>query len=288
MVKVSFDIGSFVPRHGKLVCFDSDGTVIDAMNVKHRRCHGAAFIAEWGLDAHAEEVQRVWDSINLYEPTRGVNRFIALAEMLRRMGALGLVGTPPAELGALEGFVARGKLSNAALKAEIEARPSPLLEKALRWSLALNERIAALTPADKPPFPGTKEALEYAHGLMDVAVVSSSNMSAILEEWAAWGLGGYAGVVTSQEVGTKGECLLRMLEKGYAPEDVLMVGDAWPDVDAAREAGVWYYPILTRREGESWRELRGTYLDEFLAGRYGEHQAALLDKFESNFAKQGE
>lgn len=37
-------ITDFVPQHEKLLCIDSDGTVIDAMNVKHRRCHGASFI----------------------------------------------------------------------------------------------------------------------------------------------------------------------------------------------------------------------------------------------------
>lgn len=284
---MAFEIDSFEPQHKKLICFDSDGTVIDAMNVKHRFCHGACFISEWGLEAHGESVQQLWDSINLYEPSRGVNRFIALAEMLRRLEGR-LLSTPAEEMRSLEAFVAKGRLSNAALRAEIEEHPTELLRKALRWSLQLNERIARLTPAEKPPFPGAKEALGYALGKLDIAVVSSSNMSAIVEEWAAYGLTEYVGVITSQEVGTKGECLLRMLAKGYAPEDVLMVGDAWPDVDASREAGVWYYPILTRREAESWAELRERYLDEFLAGRYAQHQEELMGRFEHNFSKQGE
>lgn len=284
---MAFDIAAFEPKHKKLICFDSDGTVIDAMNVKHRRCHGACFIQEWGLEAHRERVQQLWDSINLYEPSRGVNRFIALAEILRRLEGE-LISTPADEMRCLEAFVGKGKLSNAALRAEIQDDPSKLLQKALRWSLQVNERIAMLTPAEKPPFPGAKEALGYALGKLDIAVVSSSNMSAILEEWAAYGLTEFVGVVTSQEVGTKGECLIRMLEKGYAPEDVLMVGDAWPDVDASREAGVWYYPILTRREAVSWAELKGRYLDEFLEGRYAEHQAELMSRFEHNFSKQGE
>lgn len=284
---MAFEIAGFEPKHKKLICFDSDGTVIDAMNVKHRFCHGTSFILEWGLEAHKERVQQLWNSINLYEPSRGVNRFIALAEILRRLQGE-LVYTPVDEMLSLESFLARGKLSNAMLRAEIQDNPSKLLQKALRWSLQVNERIAMLTPAEKPPFPGAKEALGYALGKLDIAVVSSSNMSAILEEWAAYGLTEFVSVITSQEVGTKGKCLIRMLEKGYAPEDVLMVGDAWPDVDASREAGVWYYPILTRHEAESWAELKDRYLDEFLAGRYAEHQAELMSRFEHNFSKQGE
>lgn len=284
---MAFEIAGFEPKHKKLICFDSDGTVIDAMNVKHRFCHGTSFILEWGLEAHKERVQRLWNSINLYEPSRGVNRFIALAEILRRLQGE-LVYTPVEEMLSLESFLARGKLSNAALRAEIQDNPSKLLQKALRWSLQVNERIAMLTPAEKPPFPGAKEALGYALGKLDIAVVSSSNMSAILEEWAAYGLTEFASVITSQEVGTKGECLIRMLEKGYAPEDVLMVGDAWPDVEASREAGVWYYPILTRREAESWAELKDSCLDEFLAGNYARYQDELMSRFEHNFSKQGE
>lgn len=284
---MAFEIAGFEPKHKKLICFDSDGTVIDAMNVKHRFCHGTCFILEWGLEAHKERVQRLWNSINLYEPSRGVNRFIALAEILRRLQGE-LVYTPVDEMLSLESFLARGKLSNAALRAEIQDNPSKLLQKALRWSLQVNERIAMLTPAEKPPFPGAKEALGYALGKLDIAVVSSSNMSAILEEWAAYGLTEFVSVITSQEVGTKGECLIRMLEKGYAPEDVLMVGDAWPDVEASREARVWYYPILTRREAESWAELKDRYLDEFLAGNYARYQDELMSRFEHNFSKQGE
>ena len=76
-----------------------------------------------------------------------------------------------------------------------------------------------------------------------------------------------------------------MLTKGYGKEDVLMMGDAYPDVDASAENGVWYYPILTRHEKESWDDFHYKYFDLFLEGRYDECQQELMDRFENNFDK---
>ena len=108
-------------------------------------------------------------------------------------------------------------------------------------------------------------------------------MAAIVEEWKAHDLLQYVDVITSQEIGTKGECLATMLKKGYDKKDILMIGDAYPDVDAADENGVYYYPILTRHEAESWQEFIDKYLDVFLAGEYDTVQQELLDRFEHNF-----
>lgn len=283
---MQLSIDTFVPQHKKILCIDSDGTVIDAMNVKHNRCHGVSFIEEWGLEAHADEVQRVWNDINLYEKSRGINRFLALEEMLDRMEGTYL-HTDPGALADYREWLNEGDLSNRSLEKRIEHDPNPLLKKALRWSKSLNEKIAALKPSDKPPFDFVREALEYAKGKVDLAVISSSNLSAIMEEWNAYGLLDYLSVMTSQEVGTKDECIARMLEKGYRKEDVLMIGDAYPDVHAAESNGVWYYPILTRHEPESWKRLKDMYLDLFLADAFEKVQKSLLDEFAHNFENKG-
>ena len=284
---MDLSIESFRPQHTHLLCIDSDGTVIDAMNVKHNRCHGLSFIEEWDLYDHAEEVQRIWNDINLYEKTRGINRFLALDEMLRRMEGLYL-HTKPEELADYEAWVQEGDLSNRSLQARMERDDNPLLQKAIRWSKALNARIARLTPADKPAFDNVREALTLAKGKVDISVISSSNMAAITEEWNAYGLLDFLSVMTSQEIGTKDECIARMLEKGYRPENVLMIGDAYPDVRAAASNGVWYYPILTRHEGESWRQFSETYFPLFLQDRFGQVQGQLMTAFEQNFESKGE
>ena len=279
---MDYSIENFKRKHDKIICIDSDGTMIDAMNVKHDRCHGETFIDVFGLKDHSKEMHEIWDSINLYEKSRGVNRFIAIIEMFKRIDGKYL-DVDKDELEAFRKWVDKGSLSHKAVAKEFEEHPTPLLEKIVEWSYELNQRIASLTPDDKPPFPNGKKALEYALGKADIAIISSSNMAAIVEEWKAHDLLQYVDVITSQEVGSKGECLATMLTKGYGKHDILMIGDAYPDVDAANENGVYYYPILTRHEGDSWQEFIDKYFDAFINNEYDKYQQHLLEKFENNF-----
>lgn len=281
---MDYSIENFVKKHNKVICIDSDGTMIDAMNIKHDKCHGDSLIATWELEDVKEKIHEIWDSINLYEKTRGINRFLALREMLIRCKDK-YISYDEEDFNKFSSWVDKGVLSNSALEEELAANSTPLLEKIHDWSLDLNKRIASITSDQKPPFENGKEALEYALGKVDIAIISSSNMAAIVEEWKAHDLLKYVDVITSQEVGTKGECLAEMLTKGYAKEDILMIGDAYPDVDAANENGVYYYPILTRHEKESWQEFIDIYFDKFLDGSYGDIQQELLDKFENNFVQ---
>ena len=279
---MKYSLENYKKKHDKVICIDSDGTMIDAMNVKHDRCHGATFIDVFGLQDYADEIHEIWDSINLYETTRGINRFIAIVEMFKRVNGKYL-NLDEGDLAAYSAWVEKGNLSHDALVKEYEKNPNPLIKQIIEWSETLLKRIAELTPDDKPPYENGKEALEYAEGRCDIAIISSSNMAAIMEEWKAHGLLKYVDVITSQEVGSKGECLKVMLSKGYEPSDVLMIGDAYPDVDAANANGVYYYPILTRHEAKSWKDFIDKYFDDFINGRYEKDQEKLLKKFEDNF-----
>ena len=279
---MDYSLENFSKKHNKIICIDSDGTMIDAMNVKHDKCHGDTFIDIFKLNDHADKMHEIWDSINLYEKSRGVNRFIAIIEMLKRIDGKYL-DVNKEELAAFEKWVEKGSLSHKAVAQEYEKNPTPLLKKIVDWSYELNQRIARLTPDDKPPFDNGKQALEYALGKADIAIISSSNMAAIVEEWKAHDLLQYVDVITSQEVGSKGECLAVLLTKGYDKHDILMIGDAYPDVDAANENGVYYYPILTKHEAESWQEFIDKYFDAFINDEYDKYQKELLEKFEHNF-----
>ena len=280
----NLDIKHFEKKHEFLVCIDSDGTAIDAMNAKHHHCHGPAFIQTWELQAHKDDIQRKWNDINLLKATRGVNRYIALVDMLyfvneqyQRVDGIDVlkawVETTP-------------NLSNKGLEEEIQKNPHPLLKKALVWSHEINKRIAKLSYEDKPPFDGVKETLNFMKDKVDIAVISSSNMSAIKEEWTNHGLIEYLDVMTSQKIGTKGECLQQMIQKGYDPKHVLMIGDAYPDVDAANENDTFFYPILTNKETYSWEQLRNKYFNVFVENKYHEYQQAILKEFKENFGNE--
>ena len=128
-----------------------------------------------------------------------------------------------------------------------------------------------------------KEALACAHERADVAIVSSANPDAVLEEWERFGLLEHTDIVLAQDAGSKAFCIRELLKAGYTEEHVLMCGDAPGDLDAARQNGVFYYPILVRREKESWEEFRETALEKLLNGSYGgAYQQEKIDTFLDN------
>lgn len=280
----NLDITKFKKKNDFLLCIDSDGTVIDAMNAKHLNCHGPAFINEWDLQEHKDEIQKIWNDINLFEETRGVNRFIALVKILKLLNGKYL--NEP-NIDVLNQWVENTtNLSNKGLEDFLEKNHNPLLAKALQWSYEINKRIEKLSTADKPPFLGVEEFLSFAKGKVDIAVVSSSNMDAIYNEWGDHNLIQYLDVMTSQEIGTKGECVAQMISKGYRPDHVMMIGDANPDVDAAKENSSFFYPILTTREEYSWNQLQNKYFSLFINGEFRNFQTEVLDLFQSNFRKK--
>jgi beta-phosphoglucomutase-like phosphatase (HAD superfamily) len=277
------DVEEFSKQHDYLICIDSDGTAMDAMNIKHKKCFGPCFVTELGLKDHQDEVLNIWNEVNLYSSTRGFNRFITFAEVLQRIDGKYLAVN---ELKVLKSWIeTAAELSNRSLKEEIEKKDSPILEKALNWSLEVNKEIAKLTSNDNKPFEGVKECLHFAFDKVDISVISSANMGAIVKEWGHFNMLKYVGAMTSQEIGTKGQCIAKMLKKGYSAENVLMIGDAFPDVDAAKETGVFFYPIVADHEKECWNDLMEFYLDEFRSGNYIKHQEKLLQKFYNNFNK---
>lgn len=261
-------ITEFKKTKNWLICVDSDGCAMDTMDVKHIRCFGPCMVEEWGLQAWKEEILARWNDLNLYTMTRGINRFkglaIALAEIDEKYTKIDGVAD------ILSWVDTAKELSNDGLKRELMAKPqSAALQKALSWSIAVNESINALPEEDKLPFPLVKNALAYAHERADVAVVSSANLDAVLEEWEKHGLLKHVDIVLAQNAGSKAFCIAELLKKGYAPENVLMCGDAPGDMQAAEKNGVYYYPILVKKEKESWAEFISVGLDKLLTGSFG-------------------
>ncbi len=265
-----------------LVCVDSDGCAMDTMDIKHIRCFGPCMVEEWGLEQWREELLARWNDINLYTLTRGINRFkglaLALAEVDNKY-------TPVEDIQTLVRWAENAKeLSNAALKKAIEENPDSVsLKKALSWSVAVNEAITALPEAVKLPFEKVKEALAFAHERADIAVVSSANLDAVIEEWEKHGLLQHTDIVLAQNAGSKAFCIGELLKKGYKKENVVMCGDALGDMQAAEKNGVGYYPILVKKERESWEEFIALAFDKLIDGTYaGAYQKGKKAEFLKN------
>ena len=280
------DLNTFVKKHDYLICVDSDGCAMDTMDIKHFECFGPCMVREWGLQAWAEPILRRWNDINLYTMTRGINRFKGL---MMALGEIDETYTRIEDLDTLTAWAETSpELSNGALEKAIEANPESVsLKKALSWSKAVNHAITLLPDEKKLPFPMAREALAFAHERADVAIVSSANLDAVLEEWEKYGLLEHTDIVLSQNVGSKAYCISELLKKGYAPSHVVMCGDAPGDYEAASRNGMFYYPIQVKKEKESWQAFMDEGFDRLLSGTYaGPYQKELVNAFMKNLSPE--
>lgn len=250
-----------------LVCVDSDGCAMDTMDIKHYECFGPCMVDEWALGEWREPILARWNDINLYTMTRGINRFRGLAIALTEINEK---YTKVEDLDALVRWTQESpELSNDALARAAEASPDHVsLAKALSWSRAVNDAIKKLPDESVRPYPLVSDALALAHERADVAIVSSANPGAVVDEWTRHGLIDHTDILLAQDAGSKAYCIGELLGKGYDPDRVLMCGDAPGDHDAAETNGVHFYPILVKHERESWQDFIDTVLDSFVDGGY--------------------
>lgn len=268
---------SFSKRQDALVGVDSDGCVFDTMRVKQREHFHPLILRFWGLEPVEPVLREVAEFVNLRSAGRGRNRFEALLETFERLREHPAARDSGVELpptGALRRFLASGvPPGNPALRAALARDPDPELRRLLAWSLAVNHSIDTRMPPC-PPFAGAVEALETMAARADILVVSQTPVEALRKEWGRHGLATRVRAIGGQEAGPKRVQLAEAAGGRYPPERVLMVGDAPADLEAARHAGVLFYPIVPGEEPQSWRRLREEafprFLDETYAGDYAE------------------
>lgn len=276
-------LAEFTKKKDFLICVDSDGCAMDTMDIKHIKCFGPCMVAEWNLKEWAEPILARWNEINLYTLTRGINRFQGL------LAALLEINDQYKKIDGIEELEqwveTTPEHSNDSLKAELERTGSDVFKKALDWSVEVNKQIAALPEEEKKPYEGVKEALEYAHQYADIAIVSSANHDALVEEWEMHGLLDSVDVMCSQNEGTKAFCIAELLKKGYSVSNVMMTGDAVGDMKAAQKNGVFYYPILVKHESESWKEFVDVAVQKLVKGEFaGNYQKMKIDEFTNNLS----
>lgn len=274
-------------RKDFIVCVDSDGCAMDTMNVKHIDFFGPIAADVFNVqdrDAFLKE----WNRVNLFSATRGINRFKALELVLNWAKDNG-----DEQIGDISKLTDWAKnadtVSNGALEALIAEESSEDLEKALDWSIKVNEGIEEELAGNDKPFEGAKEGLEAIHKFADIAIVSSANLGALESEWNRHGLMDSVDQVYGQERGSKQTAIADLLSQGYAKDKVLMVGDAPGDKDAAEKNGVGFYPILFNKEKASWDRLVNEALPQFLEGNYHpDYNQKMADEFDAHLNSAAE
>lgn len=248
----------------KIICIDSDGCVMDTMNYKHILCFGPLAADIFNIK-NREKFLNMWNEINLFSKTRGVNRFKGLSIIFNELSKEDLSVKP---LCKLNEFIENSKvLSNDSLEKEIEKTNDEELKKVLSWSLEVNKKIDSLSGMDKP-FEGVKEAFLKIKKYSEIAIVSSANKEAIISEWERHNLLQYVDIVMGQDAGTKKDCIKKLIDSGYKKENILMIGDSPGDLEAARQNNVSFYPIIFDEEKKSWNKFENEVLEMFLDGQY--------------------
>lgn len=281
---------SFEPRHAFFVGIDSDGCVFDTMEIKHKECFIPNIIKHWGLQAVSKYAREAAEFVNLYSKDRGVNRWPALIkafDLLRERPEVIARGLPIPQATPVREFIASGvPLDNKNLKALVERTGDPVLKQALRWSEAVNATIADMVE-NVPPFPYVRESFAKLADHADMLVVSQTPTEALEREWREHGIDRFARLICGQEMGTKAEHI-KLASKGrYAPERMLMIGDAPGDLKAARANNARFYPINPGHEDASWKRFHDEAIDRFLAGTYtAEYEQTLIDEFQVYLPEQ--
>ncbi len=286
MTDPTLDLSRFAPSHEFFVGIDSDGCVFDSMEIKHKECFVPMFIKHFGLQPVSKYAREVWEFVNLYSKSRGINRYPALSNAFNLLAdrpevqARG-VSVPTSD--ELDAWMAREtKHTLSTLKAEIQERGNTELQTILDWSLAVDAQIQDIVHG-VPPFPGVRECLQQLAGRADAMVISQTPGAALLREWSEHHLDQFVALIAGQEMGSKKDHLRLGAREKYQPHHILMIGDAPGDFTAAKTNNALFYPITPGREDASWQRLLGESLEVFFGGQYaGDYEAGLVREFNAS------
>ena len=240
------------------------------------------FIKHFGLQAVSRPAREVWEFVNLYSGTRGINRFPAVVRaltLLKDHPEVKKGGIAVPDTAALEEWIAREtKLGNPALEKEVE-NGNRALAPVWAWSLDVNRAVQDIV-YDVPPLPLVRECLEKMAEKADAVVVSQTPTEALEREWQEHGLDGFVRAIAGQECGTKAEHIRYAAADKYPHGRIMMIGDAPGDAAAAKHNGALFYPVVPGREEESWDRLFREGLDRFFAGTFaGAYEDLLYREF---------
>lgn len=279
------DLASFPQSHDALIGIDSDGCVFDSMVTKQCEFFHPHIIRTWNLEAIEPQLRETAEFVNLNSAWRGSNRFMALLKVFEWLPERTDIDPSSIALpdpGPLRTYLESGvSLGHPSLEQAVEQTNNPELSRLLDWSVTLNRDIAE-NMAPIPPFNGVRETLEELQDRADLLVVSQTPEAALIQEWDHHDLHPYVSLIAGQELGTKADHLRQASAGRYPLHQILKVGDAPGDLQAAETVGCCFFPILPGEEEASWQRLRTEGLSNFFEGTFqGPYQDELKEAFRS-------
>ena len=278
----------FEKKKDYLVCVDSDGCLLDNMELKHKECFVPATVNCWNLQGASKYVRETAEFVNLYSRMRGVNRFPAIVKTLELAYArpeLKARGYVLPNLDPLRQWIASTPVLSASAIDEYcneHKDCSHILSQAAMWSREVDANIAHIVRNIRE-FPYVKPSLERLGEFADIVVVSATPHEALVRELESLGLVRYMRFIFGQDYGTKSSCIGAAMSLGYSPDHVLKIGDAPADYKAACDNGVLFNPIVAGMEEASWKTLLEIGADRFENGSFkGSYEDGLVSNFLDN------
>ena len=274
----------FQPTKEFFAGIDSDGCAMDAMDIKHYECFTPASILAWDLQPVSTLARETAIFVNLHSITRGLNRWVALKQLLdllRDRAEVAERGVTIPDYPELAEFVASPDypLSDNGVRAYAAHHPSDTADRMVRWGNSVNARIAEMVHG-AGPFPGVREAMAAMYDSVDQMTVSATPIGALDREWKEHGLAQYMHLIAGQEQGSKAQHIEYAAKGKYPDDHILVIGDAPGDREAAAQVGVLWYPINPGAEKQSWARFKDEALGRFLGDTYaGAYQQALIDEY---------
>jgi phosphoglycolate phosphatase-like HAD superfamily hydrolase len=271
------------PKKDFFIGIDSDGCVFDSMEVKQKEFFIPNALKYFDLFAVSKLLRETWEFVNLYSIYRGGNRFtsmIKVFELLSERKEIRENGYKLPDLSSLRDWVRiETKLGNENLRKHFELNYDPDLEKIVRWTEAVNKDITDWL-RNIPPFSHAKSSLEKISLFADIVIVSQTPLEALDREWREHDLKKYVSAIAGQEHGTKTEQIALAAKGKYPENNILMIGDAKGDLDAAKNNGILFYPVTPGKEEASWEHFLDEGFGNFIKGAFaGNYENKLLSEF---------
>jgi phosphoglycolate phosphatase-like HAD superfamily hydrolase len=256
-----------------LICVDNDGTVMDTMLLKHKFAIAPAFFETYKVQDFDGKKMDHWLKTNLFTKNRGVNRFLALDEMIDYLG-IGSVDQEDYKTWLKN----TNHMSISSLKEELDKKTNSIsLNLAYKWSMLVNDYLSNL---EKPQiFNNAYDVLKKYHNIVDFVGVSTANIKALTSDWTEGKVIDFFKSLGSQEDGVKSLIISNLIKKGYKKENILMVGDANGDYIAAMDNNIKYFPMIPGQEDDSWLELDNA-IEKLMNHNFDEeYQEKLLENY---------
>ena len=276
------------PKSKYFVGIDSDGTVFNSMELKHKDCFIGSLIRIFNLAPITHEIHIVWNYVNIFSVNRGTNRFKALVltfNYLREMNIIKTLNMKIPDLKILKKWIDKTeRLSNDSLlkfSKEVSSDEKILLETVIEWSKDVN-RMVQITAINLPPMQGALNAMGLLKNNVDLVVISNTPLETLDREWSENNIDKNILYIGGQETGTKTQMLKAVAENKYDHDKILIIGDAPGDLQAAQNINALFFPICPMREEKSWTEFNKVGYEYFINNSYGgEYQNNQIRKFQS-------